>query len=110
MKLKGKVALVTGASRGIGRATAIRLAQDGCDVIVNYMKEEKKAQEVVKEITKLGRKAIAIKADVSQEDQVKALMKKVVATFGSLDIVVNNAGIVFDVPINKEQLNNGQRP
>lgn len=99
MKLQGKVALVTGSSRGIGKATALRLAKEGCDVAVNYVKDEKSAQVVVKEITKLGRKAIAIKADVGNEDQIKHMIKEVVRSFGKLDILVNNAGIVWDIPL-----------
>lgn len=99
MKLQGKVALVTGSSRGIGRATAIRLAQEGCNVVVNYVKDEKSAQTVVKEITKLGRKSIAIKADVGNEDQIKHMIKEVIRVFGKLDILVNNAGIVWDIPL-----------
>lgn len=99
MKLKNKVALVTGSSRGIGRATALRLAQEGCDVAINYVKDEKSAQSIVKEITKLGRKAVAIKADVGNEEQVKKMIKETIRTFGKIDILVNNAGIVWDIPL-----------
>src|SRR3989344_3981760 len=99
MRFKGKVALVTGASRGIGRATAILLAKEGCDIAVNYIKDEKSAQSAVKEINKLGRKAIAIKADVGNEEQVKQMIKETVKTFGKIDILVNNAGIVWDIPL-----------
>lgn len=99
MKLQGKIALVTGSSRGIGRATAIRLAKEGCDVAVNYIKDEKNAQTVVKEITKLGRKAIAIKADVGNEEQIKHMIKELIRSFGKIDILVNNAGIVWDIPL-----------
>lgn len=97
--MQGRIALVTGSSRGIGRATAERLAKEGCDVAINYVKDEKSAQTIVKEITKLGRKAIAIKADVGNEDQVKHMVKEVIRTFGKLDILVNNAGIVWDIPL-----------
>ena len=99
MKLKGKIALVTGASRGIGRATAIRLAREGCNVVVNYVKDEKSAESAVKEITGLGRKAIAIKTDVASEEQVKNMVEETVKTFGKIDILVNNAGIVWDIPL-----------
>ena len=99
MKFKDKVALITGSSRGIGRATALRLAREGCDIVVNYLKDEKSAQSVIKEITKLGRKAIAIKADVGKEDQIKSMIKETMKTFGKIDILVNNAGIVWDVPL-----------
>jgi 3-oxoacyl-[acyl-carrier protein] reductase len=99
MKLKGKVALVTGSSRGIGKATAIRLAKEGCDVVVNYIKDEKNAQSVIKEITKLGRRAIAIKADVGKEEEIRGMIKEVIRSFGKIDILVNNAGIVWDIPL-----------
>ena len=99
MKFQGRVAIITGSSRGIGRATAIRLAHEGCNVVVNYIQDEKSAQSAVKEITQLGRKAIAIKADVGDEDQVKEMIKEAVRTFGKLDILVNNAGIVWDIPL-----------
>lgn len=99
MRLQGRVALITGASRGIGRATALRLAQEGCDVAINYIQDEKAAQSVVEEITKLGRRAVAIKADVGKEDQIKQMIRDVVRTFGKIDILVNNAGIVWDVPL-----------
>jgi len=109
MRLKNKIALITGASRGIGRATAIRLAQDGCDVAVNYIKDAKSAESVVKEITKLGRKAIAIKADVASEEQVKNMVKEVISKFGRIDILVNNAGIVWDVPLWEKTMKQVQR-
>src|SRR3989338_2624073 len=109
MKLQGKIALVTGSSRGIGRATAIRLAKEGCDLAVNYIKDEKSAQSVVKEITKLGRKAIAIKADVGNEDQVKHMIKEVIRIFGKIDILVNNAGIVWDISLWKKTAEQIQR-
>jgi 3-oxoacyl-[acyl-carrier protein] reductase len=98
MKLTGKVALVTGASRGIGRATALELAKEGCDVVVNYEKSTDHAEKVVKEIKKLGRKAIAIQCDVSNEKNVEKMVEQTNKEFGKIDILVNNAGIVFDVP------------
>ena len=109
MKLQNRVALVTGASRGIGRAIALRLAQEGCDLAVNYVQDEKSAQSVVKEITKLGRKAIAIKADVANEEQVKNMVKEVVRTFGKIDILVNNAGIVLDTSLWEKTMEQIQR-
>ncbi|MDY3982890.1 MAG: 3-oxoacyl-[acyl-carrier-protein] reductase [Veillonellaceae bacterium] len=96
MHLKDKVALVTGASRGIGRAVALQYAQLGADVVVNYSGSQAAAEEVVKEIEGLGRKAIAVKADVSQADQVTAMVDKAQETFGHIDILVNNAGITRD--------------
>lgn len=94
--LKGKSALVTGASRGIGRAIALELAQQGANVAVNYAGSEAKAQAVVDEIEKLGVKAFKIQADVANESNVKDMMKQVITEFGSLDILVNNAGITRD--------------
>lgn len=98
MKLDGKVALVTGASRGIGKATALALAEEGCTVIVNYMKESERAKKVVEAIQKIGQKAVAIKCDVSNEKQVEKMIEQIIKEFGKIDILVNNAGIVFDVP------------
>jgi len=94
--LRGKIALVTGASRGIGKAIAIELARQGADVIINYNNDDKGAMEVVKEIEKLGRKAVALKADVGEFDNVKKIADTVKEKFGHLDILVNNAGIVMD--------------
>ena len=92
--LTGKTALVTGASRGIGRGIALCLAKQGADVVVNYHSSEEEAQAVVGEIKKLGQKAIAVRADVSKSDQVGAMVQKVVQEFGRLDILVNNAGVL----------------
>lgn len=91
-----KVALVTGASRGIGAAIATRLASDGFKVVVNYAGSTEKAEAIVADIVAAGGEAIAIQADVANADQVKALVKQTVDTFGQLDCVVNNAGITRD--------------
>jgi 3-oxoacyl-[acyl-carrier protein] reductase len=91
-KLDEKVALVTGGSRGIGAAIAKRLATDGANVAITYSNGTDAAASVVKEIERSGRKAIAIKADASDADAVKAAVDKTVATFGRLDVLVNNAG------------------
>lgn len=91
--LKGKVALVTGGSRGIGAATAIRLAKEGADVIISYSSSPDRAADVVKEIEKLGSRAHAIKADQADTAQVEALVKDAAKKFGRLDILVNNAGV-----------------
>ncbi|WP_117169743.1 3-oxoacyl-[acyl-carrier-protein] reductase [Paraliobacillus sediminis] len=94
--LKGKVALVTGASRGIGRAVALELASHGVKVAINFAGNEIKAQQVVDEIEALGIEAIKIQANVTVESEVKDMVKQVTETFGSLDILVNNAGITRD--------------
>ena len=91
-----KVALITGASRGIGRACAIALAKRGYDIAVNYNSNDAKAQEVVDEITSLGRKAIAYKANTADLTAVKQMFRSVVKDFGKLDVLVNNAGVVDD--------------
>ncbi len=93
MTLQGKVALVTGASRGIGRGIALRLAADGARVVVNHPGEEALAQAAVEEIKERGGSALALEADVSQADQVEAMFESTVKAFGGLDILVNNAGI-----------------
>ncbi|WP_087972941.1 3-oxoacyl-[acyl-carrier-protein] reductase [Oceanobacillus rekensis] len=94
--LKGKNALVTGASRGIGKAIALELAKQGANVAVNYAGSEAKAQAVVEEIEQLGVQSFKVQADVANETNVKAMVKEVISTFGSLDILVNNAGVTSD--------------
>lgn len=91
-KLTGKIGIVTGAARGIGRGIALRLAQDGADIVVCDVNESA-VQAVAGEISALGRKSLAMKTDVTREEDVNALVKKTVATFGRLDIMVANAGI-----------------
>ena len=96
MDLTGKVALVTGASRGIGQAVAVELAKAGADVIVNYIGNEAVAQETVEKVEALGRKALKIKADVGNADEVQAMVDEAHAAFGHIDVLVNNAGITRD--------------
>lgn len=96
MNLTDKVALVTGASGGIGRSVSIALAKAGADVVINYSGNLAKAEEVQKEVEALGRKAMVIKADISSSDEVSAMMKAAVKSFGKIDILVNNAGITRD--------------
>src|SRR5438477_9856984 len=91
-KLEGKIAIITGGSRGIGAAIAKRLAADGANVAITYTKGADAAASVVKEIERAGRKAIAIEADAADAEAVKAAVEKTVATFGRLDVLVNNAG------------------
>jgi 3-oxoacyl-[acyl-carrier protein] reductase len=96
MNLEGKAALVTGASRGIGREIALELARNGANVAVNFSGSEAKANEVVDEIKKLGKDAFAIKCDVSNSEEVATMVKETIDRFGKLDILVNNAGITRD--------------
>ena len=92
----GKSAIVTGASRGIGREIALQLGREGAKVAVNYSGSQAKAEEVVQLIQEAGGEAFAIQADVSNADSVKKLVDETIATFGSVDILVNNAGITKD--------------
>ncbi len=96
LALEGKVALVTGGSRGIGRAIALELACHGADVAINYARHAEAAAQIVAEIEALGRRAVALLADVGDFDQAAALVDAAVGALGRLDILVNNAGIVRD--------------
>jgi 3-oxoacyl-[acyl-carrier protein] reductase len=94
-KLKGKVAIVTGASRGIGRAIAKKLAEEGARVVVNYNSSSKEAEDLQREITESGGEALLFKADVSISRDVQSMVEATIAKFGRVDILVNNAGIIF---------------
>jgi len=94
--LEGQTALVTGASRGIGRAIALELAKNGANVVVNYAGNQARADEVVEEIKEFGQEAMAYQANVSNSEEVTAMIKQTVDQFGSVDILVNNAGITRD--------------
>ncbi|MEL3972387.1 3-oxoacyl-[acyl-carrier-protein] reductase [Rossellomorea oryzaecorticis] len=96
MNVNGKVALVTGASRGIGREIALELAREGANVVVNYSGSEARANEVVDEIKSMGREAVAIQCNVADSDSVQSMVKETISQFGALDILVNNAGITKD--------------
>jgi 3-oxoacyl-[acyl-carrier protein] reductase len=97
MDFQGKVALVTGSSRGIGKATVIELARIGCNVMINYVNDAGAANELKNFIIKnYNVKVLTIKADVSKENEVKKMVEKVISEFGKIDILVNNAGIAID--------------
>ncbi|MEF8766508.1 MAG: SDR family oxidoreductase [Candidatus Accumulibacter phosphatis] len=102
--LDGQRAMVTGANSGIGEAIAKGLAEAGAAVVVNYVADDENAQRVVDEICATGGRAFAIKADVSSEEQVQAMFQQAVAELGSLDIVVNNAGLQQDAPFHEMTL------
>jgi 3-oxoacyl-[acyl-carrier protein] reductase len=99
-----KTAIVTGASRGIGRAVAKRLAQDGFAVVVNYLSNAGEAEEVVAEIKKSGGNGTSVKADVANQSEVERLFEETMKKFGSIDVVVNNSGIMPLSPIGKSDV------
>ncbi len=101
ISLKDKVAVITGASRGIGKATAFLFAQAGCNLLINYHAKEKDALEVVSAAEKLGVTAKAFPADVSQKKQVDEMIKFTIEEFGKIDILINNAGIWKYAPIDE---------
>jgi 3-oxoacyl-[acyl-carrier protein] reductase len=96
MQLKGRTALVTGASRGIGRAIALALAEEGADVAVNYVSSEGPAKQVVEQIQQMGRRAILAQADVADYPDTYRMAQEILKEFGRLDILINNAGITSD--------------
>jgi len=100
-KLAGKVALVTGAAKRIGRSIALRLADDGADVAINYDTSKSDAENVVNEISARKRWGIAVQADISKKDEVAKMFAQIEREFGRLDILVNNAGMFFEAPFDE---------
>ncbi|WP_174727359.1 SDR family NAD(P)-dependent oxidoreductase [Mesobacillus harenae] len=98
MKLKDKVAIVTGSSKGLGKAIALGLADEGADVLVNYHSSKEEAEKVVQEIEKKGRRALLFKADTKSKKQVTDMVSFVVEQWGKIDILVNNAGVMYNTP------------
>jgi glucose 1-dehydrogenase len=96
--LKGKVVVITGASRGIGRAMAIRFGQEQAKVVINYRSSEEEALEVMKEVKQAGGDAIIVRGDVTKEEDVKRLVRSAIDHYGTLDVMINNAGIENPVP------------
>ncbi len=107
-KLKGQSALVTGANSGIGEAVAIALANEGANIVVNYVSHPENADAVVKQIETNGGKAIAIEADVSNESEVQSMFQQMFNEFGTIDILINNAGIQKDSPLESMSLHDWQ--
>lgn len=101
MKLEGKVAVVTGGSRGVGRAISIAFAQEGADLVVNYATRPQAAEEVVKEIEGLGRRAVAVGADVATTEGAEKVVEAAVENFGRIDVLVNNAGFTRPAMLHK---------
>jgi 3-oxoacyl-[acyl-carrier protein] reductase len=97
--LAGQVAVVTGASKGIGRAIAVRLAKAGADLVVNHRSTAAEAERVAEQVRELGRRALVVQADVAEANDVERLFREALATFGQVDILVNNAGLTTAVPL-----------
>ncbi|HMO63921.1 MAG TPA: SDR family oxidoreductase [Verrucomicrobiota bacterium] len=106
--LKGQKALVTGANSGIGRAVALALAHAGADVMVNYVSRPEAAEDVVREASRCGARALAHRANVAREDEVQAMFQRMIQEFGTIDILVNNAGLQKDAPFDGLTLGNWQ--
>ena len=105
MNLEGKAAIVTGAGTGVGQQTAIRLAEQGCSVLVNYQNSREGAEQTATECEKRGVKALAVRADVSQDREVRELVERTVDAFGSLHVLVNNAATTaFVEEVRKREL------
>lgn len=102
--LSGKLALVTGSGRGIGRAIALKFAQLGADIIVNYSRNRAQAEETAQKIVDLGQEALIIKANLSKEDEIDALFEELNSTVGKLDILVNNAATGFNRPLVEQKV------
>lgn len=108
MNFNNRVVLVTGSSRGIGRAIAVKFAASGANVIINYKNNEKEAQAITEIISSYGNECISIQADVSKESDVKRMIEAIIKKFGHLDILVNNAGIAIDNDFKKRHIKDWQ--
>jgi 3-oxoacyl-[acyl-carrier protein] reductase len=108
-RFENKTVIVTGASRGIGRAIALEFGKEGANVVVNFFKEKEKAEEVASQTESLGGHALIYQADVSKEDQVQKMVAATVEKFGRVDVLVNNAGIVTDKPFSEKTVEDWQK-
>jgi len=114
-RFRNKIVLVTGASRGTGKVTALLFSKEGAKVIINYHTSDYEpdadinAKKVIKEIEKIGSKALAIECDVSKEEEVEKMVSTIINKYGTIDILVNNAGIVFDTPFSKKTVKEWKR-
>ena len=104
MRLKNKVAIITGGNRGVGKGISLRFAEEGASLAINYVSNEKTAQETLEEVNKFGIKAIILKADIRDEKRVEEMVKKTIDEFGKIDILVNNAGVLKDRAITRMTL------
>ena len=109
MDFKDKVVLVTGSSRGIGRSIAVAFAKEGANVIINYSKSSIDASVAYDVISSYGNKCMSIKADVSKENEVKAMIEKIIEEFGKIDILINNAGIAIDAEFEDKTAENWKK-
>jgi len=108
-RLKNQVALVTGASSGIGRGIALAMADEGAQIVVNYVRDRQAAEAVAREIRSKGTDALVLEADVSREDHVEVMFARVVREFGTVDILINNAGIQRDAAVHEMTLQEWQQ-
>jgi enoyl-[acyl-carrier protein] reductase III len=104
LRLEDKIALVTGGGRGIGRAIALRLAAEGADIVVNYVRHREQAEATVAEIAALGRRATAVKANIGKPEDIERLIEESAAAFGGLDVLVNNAASGYVRPISEQRI------
>lgn len=104
LRFASKIALVTGSGRGIGKAIALRLAREGADVVINFFRNRAPAEETLQAVQALGRRALLVKADVSEEEDLDRLFKETVETFGGLDILINNAASGYNRPVMQQRV------
>ncbi len=109
MRLENRVAIVTGGSRGIGRAICLAFAKEGASVVVNYLGSEAEARDTVAQIAELGRKAVAVRADVAESREVAHMVSQAAETFGRIDVLVNNAGVLLPFEFAAPDYDNWQR-